>query len=122
MSEPVAMDYRTQITGWLPNEAGQIPYWIQHEPVTGLPVEYEGHTVRSGSREVMLMSYETDLHKIGTRKILAQTLWQIEALPDGSTLEIHCATAQIAQALKRLFDQEGIREATVVFTPRVGQG
>lgn len=122
-------DYREQITGWLADADGTIPLWIQPEPETGLPVQFHGRTLRD-SGEVLLMAedaaqtmldWDDNLGQLLARSILSLTLWQLEALPEGATLEIHCAHPDGAYALRELFARHGVLGVTVRFTPRPGE-
>ncbi len=119
------MDYRTQITGWLPDDEGNIPYWVQPEPITKLPVEFEGHTIRKATgEEVMLMTAKEDFSRvdkelidIAVRDFLAHTLWQIEALPEGAVLEIHCNNQLTQHYATEFLASIGVYDARVLFTP-----
>lgn len=118
------MDYRTQITGWLPGPEGQVPVWVQPVGDLKLPVEFHGRTERDGGWVYLMVDqfaqgiYElNELDLVVERELLSQILWQLEALPEGARFEVHCSHPNGASALKELLDCNGVAGVDVVFTP-----
>lgn len=119
--------YRQQISGWLLNEQGEAPYWVQPEPSTEIPVRYVGHTWR-GDTEVFLHAVygndrfgdlTDDLAVLSAPRLLSIASWQLSVLPEGGVLEWHASTSSAATGLRNFFAVHGLSQIRVVHTPAV---
>lgn len=119
--------YRQQISGWLLNEQGEAPYWVQPEPSTEIPVRYVGHTWR-GDTEVFLHAVygndrfgdpTDDLAVLSAPRLLSVASWQVSVLPEGGVLEWHASTSSAATGLRNFFAVHGLSQLRVVHTPAV---
>ncbi len=121
------MPYQQQIGGLERTPAGALPEWVQPNPETGAPVDFDGHTHR-GPQEVFLeakdgyrgMAFAPDNSYWQGRadKAIIQVQRQLAALPPGSILEWHVSDPYGASALRQLFADRLIYDVDVIYTPK----
>ena len=121
------MKYQEQITGHTsPGDGRLVEYTVNTKD--GSTVSFDGRTERNGQEvfleakdgyEVLYDRPDSTLSKDIANNIKAQAKRQLDALPDGATLEWHCSTQKGATALRNLLSRKhsGIK---VVYTPRRG--
>ncbi|AMU73746.1 Tox-REase-5 domain-containing protein [Mycobacteroides abscessus] len=125
------MPYQEQIGGVERTPSGALPEWVQHDPDTGAPVAFDGHTHR-GPQEVFLeakdgfrgMAFAPDSTYWTGRamKALEQVDRQLAALPPDARLEWHVSDPYGAFALRKLFIDNDIDGVEVIYTPTAPQG
>ncbi|MDP7735102.1 Tox-REase-5 domain-containing protein [Mycobacterium paragordonae] len=122
------MPYQGQISGMERPPSGYLPEYVEINPQTGLPVDYDGHVLR-GPREVFLeakdgfrgLAFAPDNSYWLSRAegAVGQATRQLDALPEGAVLEWHVSDPYGAAALRELFDSNGLYDVTVIYTPKL---
>ncbi|ANN98216.1 Tox-REase-5 domain-containing protein [Mycobacteroides abscessus] len=121
------MPYQQQIGGIERTPNGALPEWVQPNPETGAPVDFDGHTFR-GPQEVFLeakdgfrgyaFNPDSDYWQGRADKAIIQVQRQLAALPDDALLEWHVSDPYGASALRRLFMDRGIDDVEIIYTPK----
>lgn len=121
------MPYQQQIGGVERTPDGALPEWVQPNPETGAPVDFDGRTHR-GPQEVFLeakdgfrgLAFAPDnaYWEGRAEKALIQVQRQIAALPPDAILEWHVSDPYGAAALRQLFLDRQIYEVDVIYTPK----
>ncbi|ORA22888.1 Tox-REase-5 domain-containing protein [Mycobacteroides abscessus] len=121
------MPYQQQIGGLERTPTGALPEWVQPNPETGAPVDFDGHTYR-GPQEVFLeakdgyrgMAFAPDNSYWQGRadKAIIQVQRQLAALPPDARLEWHVSDPYGASALRQLFADRFIYDVDVIYTPK----
>ncbi|SIK89502.1 Uncharacterised protein [Mycobacteroides abscessus subsp. bolletii] len=121
------MPYQQQIGGLERTPTGALPEWVQPNPDTGTPVDFDGHTYR-GPQEVFLeakdgyrgMAFAPDNSYWQGRadKAIIQVQRQLAALPPDARLEWHVSDPYGASALRQLFADRFIYDVDVIYTPK----
>jgi hypothetical protein len=121
------MPYQQQIGGIERTPEGALPEWVQPNPETGAPVDFDGHTHR-GPQEVFLeakdgfrglaFAPDNSYWEGRAEKALAQVQRQLAAMPPGAVLEWHVSDPYGAAALRRLFQDRLIYDVDIIYTPK----
>lgn len=121
------MPYQQQIGGIERTPNGALPEWVQPNPETGAPVDFDGHTYR-GPQEVFLeakdgfrgyaFNPDSDYWQGRADKAIIQVQRQLAALPSDAVLEWHVSDPYGASALRRLFMDRGIDDVEIIYTPK----
>ncbi|WP_074322424.1 Tox-REase-5 domain-containing protein [Mycobacteroides abscessus] len=121
------MPYQQQVGGIERTPSGALPEWVQPNPETGAPVDFDGHTYR-GPQEVFLeakdgfrgMAFapDNDYWQGRADKAIIQVQRQLAALPPDAILEWHVSDPYGASALRTLFLDRGIDDVEVIYTPK----
>lgn len=116
-----------QISGLERPPSGHLPEWVEINPETGKPVDYDGRTFR-GPQEVLLeakdgfrgLAFAPDNSYWLSRaeSAVAQATRQMDVLPDGAILEWHVSDPFGAAALRQLFDRRELYDVIVIYTPK----
>lgn len=121
------MPYQQQIGGIERTPNGALPEWVQPNPETGAPVDFDGHAFR-GPQEVFLeakdgfrgyaFNPDSDYWQGRADKAIIQVQRQLAALPSDAILEWHVSDPYGASALRRLFMDRGIDDVEIIYTPK----
>lgn len=121
------MPYQQQVGGIERTPNGALPEWVQPNPETGAPVDFDGHTFR-GPQEVFLeakdgfrgyaFNPDSDYWQGRADKAIIQVQRQLAALPDDAILEWHVSDPYGASALRGLFMDRGIDDVEIIYTPK----
>lgn len=121
------MPYQQQVGGIERTPNGALPEWVQPNPETGAPVDFDGHTFR-GPQEVFLeakdgfrgyaFNPDSDYWQGRADKAIIQVQRQLAALPSDAILEWHVSDPYGASALRRLFMDRGIDDVEIIYTPK----
>jgi len=121
------LSYQGQVGGIDRTPDGAMPEWVQHDPDTGAPVQFDGHTHR-GPQEVFLeakdgfrglaFAPDSSYWQGRAEKALEQVDRQLAALPPGARLEWHVSDPYGAAALRQLFLDRRIFDVDVIYTPK----
>jgi hypothetical protein len=122
------MPYQGQISGTDRPPSGHLPEYVEINPETGVPVDYDGHTFR-GPQEVFLeakdgfrgLAFAPDNSYWLSRAegAVGQATRQLDALPEGAILEWHVSDPYGAAALQELFERRRLFDITVIYTPKI---
>ncbi|AYE95833.1 hypothetical protein C0J29_14485 [Mycobacterium paragordonae] len=122
------MPYQGQISGTERPPSGYLPEYVEINPETGSPVDYDGHTYR-GAQEVFLeakdgfrgMAFQPGNSYWLSRAegAFGQAQRQLDALPEGAILEWHVSDPYGAAALRQLFERRRLFDVTVIYTPKL---
>jgi hypothetical protein len=113
------MAYQEQISGIERLPDGRIAEYIHHDPDTGKPVSFDGHTNRGHPPVEVFLEAKDGYARLyhqpestwsydASRSLLLQTRRQIRALPDDAIMEWHVSDAHGARAIAGLFAQARI--------------
>ncbi len=121
-------DYQVQTSGVLPTPDGKLPEWVEINPETGNPVAYDSRFFR-GPQEVLLDAKDgyADLVEkpdkpwsVGMATgIIDQARRQLAALPDHAILEWHVSNPASTAMIRRLLEENGFFDITVIYTPKL---
>lgn len=122
------MPYQGQISGTDRPPSGHLPEYVEINPETGVPIDYDGHTFR-GPQEVFLeakdgfrgLAFAPDNSYWLSRAegAVGQATRQLDALPEGAILEWHVSDPYGAAALQELFERRRLFDITVIYTPKI---
>lgn len=121
------MKYQEQITGHTsPGDGRLVEYTVNMDD--GSTVSFDGRTERNGQEvfleakdgyEVLYNDPRGTVAESMAENLEKQAKRQVDALPDGATLEWHCSTQKGATALRNLLGKD-YPEIKIVYTPRRG--